>query len=67
MRISWHLILFFFVGAIQALSYSGDKLLVVLPDSSDRESFSHLWSDFKCETEDLKPLLRGDYCLNLAD
>ena len=35
------------LGAVQALSSSGDRLLAVLEDISEKASFSQLWSDLE--------------------
>ncbi|KAF9891186.1 oligosaccharyl transferase glycoprotein complex, beta subunit [Aspergillus nanangensis] len=47
MRWSLSFFLFGFLAAVHALSSSGNRLLVVLEDASEKDSFSMFWSDLE--------------------
>lgn len=47
MRWCLALLLCCFLAAVNALSSSGSRLLVVLDDSTEKSSFSTLWSDLE--------------------
>jgi len=38
-----------FVGLVQALSSSGNRLLVVIDEVGDKNKYSKFWGDLECE------------------
>ncbi|KAE8147874.1 Dolichyl-diphosphooligosaccharide--protein glycosyltransferase subunit WBP1 [Aspergillus avenaceus] len=53
MRWSLSLLLFGFLAVVHALSSSGNRLLVVLEDAAEKDSFSKFWSDLEARGYDL--------------
>jgi hypothetical protein len=47
MRDYFLLVLFALLGAVQAISSVGNRLLVVLEDESEKSSFSQFWTDLE--------------------
>lgn len=48
MRWLFSVLLFALLGAVQALSSSGSRLLVVLEDLAEKDKYSEFWSDLQC-------------------
>lgn len=42
-------LLFAFLGAVQALSSTGSRLLVVLEEAADKDKYSKFWGDLQSE------------------
>lgn len=49
MRAVLSFLLFAFLGAVQALSSTGSRLLVVLEEAADKDKYSKFWGDLSCK------------------
>jgi oligosaccharyltransferase complex subunit beta len=49
MRLSIFPLLFSLLGAVAAISASGNRLLVVLEDSTLKPLYSKFWADLECK------------------
>lgn len=44
------LLFFALLGAVQALSSTGSRLLVVIEELAEKEKYSKFWTDLECES-----------------
>lgn len=54
-----------FVGFAQALSSSGNRLLVVIDELGDKDKYSKFWGDLECESPSWKGI--DTYILGIAN
>lgn len=51
------------LGAVQALSTTGSRLLVILEEQSEREKYNVFLEDLNCKLHFLRNLVAGDSML----
>lgn len=60
MRLSLSFLAALFAAAVSAVSTTGNRLLVVLEDASDKEAYSKFLGDLKSQYLNPQPLQRVD-------